>query len=74
MSRDFYVKASSVNAVRRASPRPRRARVVGRFDRETVECDHTMNEIFEHSPAGHWPVLVSRMAKAGLPCRRGREG
>lgn len=60
----FYVRASSVNAVRRAlGHAPGGAAVVGRFDRETIECRHTMNE---HSRARHWPVIVSRLEKAGL--------
>jgi hypothetical protein len=60
----FFVKASSVNAVRRALDRaPGGARVIGRFDRETIECGHTMTE---HSMARHWPILLSRLDKAGL--------
>ena len=60
----FLVKAESVNAVRRALGRaPGGARVVGRFDRETIECSHTMDD---HSFARHWPVILSRLAKAGL--------
>jgi hypothetical protein len=60
----FFVKASSVNAVRRALERaPGGARVIGRFDRETIECSHTMDA---HSLARHWPVLLSRLEKAGL--------
>lgn len=60
----FYVKAKSVNAVRRALGRaPGGARVVGLFDRETVECVHTMNE---HSMGRHWGVIVSRIEGAGL--------
>jgi hypothetical protein len=60
----FYVRAPSVNAVRRALSRaPGGVRVVGRFDRDTIECLHTMDA---HSLARHWPVLVSRLAKAGL--------
>jgi hypothetical protein len=60
----FYVKANSVNAVRRALGRaPGGARVVGRFDRETIECLHTMDA---HALARHWPVLISRIEKAGL--------
>ena len=60
----FFVKAASVNAVRKALGRaPGGARVVGRFDRETIECAHTMDE---HSVGRHWPVLVSRLSKAGL--------
>jgi hypothetical protein len=72
----FYVRAVSVNAVRRALGRaPGGARVVGRFDRETIECRHTMDE---HSYARHWPVLLSRLEKAGLavverPRREGEE-
>ena len=60
----FYVKAPSVNAVRRAlGHAPGGARVVGRFDRETIECVHTMEE---GSLARHWPVLLSRLSKARL--------
>jgi hypothetical protein len=60
----FFVKAGSVNAVRRALHRaPGGARVIGRFDRETIECRHTMSE---QSMTRHWPVLLSRLEKAGL--------
>ncbi|MDR3634853.1 MAG: hypothetical protein P4L84_13700 [Isosphaeraceae bacterium] len=60
----FLVRAGSVNAVRRALGRaPGGARVVGRFDRETIECSHTMDE---HSLERHWPVILSRLEKAGL--------
>ncbi len=60
----FFVKAASVNAVRRALDRaPGGARVIGRFDRETIECGHTMSA---QSLGRHWPVLLSRLAKAGL--------
>ncbi len=60
----FFVRAASVNAVRRALDRaPGGARVIGRFDRETIECSHTMDA---HSLARHWPVLLSRLDKAGL--------
>ena len=60
----FFVKAASVNAVRRALDRaPGGARVIGRFDRETIECGHTMEA---HSLSRHWPVLISRLDKAGL--------
>ncbi len=60
----FYVKAGSINAVRKALDRaPGGARVVGRFDRETIECLHTMEA---HSLGRHWPVLLSRLTKAGL--------
>ena len=63
-SRRFYVRAASVNAVRRALYRaPGGARVVGRFDRETIECQHTMDA---HSYRRHWPVIASRLEKAGL--------
>lgn len=62
--RRFYVAAPSVNAVRRALFRaPGGARVVGRHDRETIACLHTMDA---HSYARHWPILLSRLAKAGL--------
>jgi hypothetical protein len=60
----FFVKAASVNAVRKALHRaPGGAQVIGRFDRETIECGHTMAE---QSKSRHWPVLLSRLEKAGL--------
>jgi hypothetical protein len=60
----FYVKAPSINAVRKALDRaPGGVRVLGRFDRDTIECSHTMEA---HSLARHWPILVSRLAKVGL--------
>ena len=60
----FYVRAKSVNVVRKALERaPGGAKVVGRFDRETIECSHTMEA---HSLGRHWPVLLSRLAKTGL--------
>ncbi len=60
----FFVKAASVNAVRKALDRaPGGARVIGRFDRETIECSHTMSA---HSLHRHWPILLSRIEKAGL--------
>ena len=60
----FFVKAGSVNAVKRALGRaPGGAKVFGRFDRETIECTHTMDA---HSFQRHWPVLLSRLDKAGL--------
>jgi hypothetical protein len=62
--RSFYVRAPSVNAVRRALHRaPGGVKVVGREDRETVRCTHTMDQ---HSLSRHWPVIASRIAKAGL--------
>ena len=60
----FFVRAGSVNAVRKALDRaPGGARVIGRFDRETIECGHTMAA---QSLARHWPILLSRFEKAGL--------
>ncbi len=60
----FYVSAKSVNSVRRALGRsPGGVEVLGRFDRDTIECGHTMNE---HSMGRHWSVIVSRLSKAGL--------
>lgn len=60
----FLVRAPSVNAVRRALHRaPGGVRVVGRQDRETILCRHTMDE---HSLARLWPIIVSRLQKAGL--------
>ena len=60
----FLVVAPSVNAVRRALYRaPGGVKVVGRHDRETILCTHTMDE---HSLSRHWPVIVSRLEKAGL--------
>lgn len=62
--RRFYVRAGSVNAVRRALYRaPGGASVIGRFDRDTIECQHTMDG---HSYRRHWPVIASRLERAGL--------
>jgi hypothetical protein len=62
--RRFYVRAPSVSAVRRALYRaPGGAKVVGRYDRETIECLHTMDQ---HSLERYWPVIVSRLEKNGL--------
>jgi hypothetical protein len=64
LERTFYVRAPSTNAVRRALHRaPGGARVVGRHDRATIQCIHTMDE---HSLGRHWPVIVSRLGRAGL--------
>ncbi len=60
----FFVRAGSVNAVRRVLDRaPGGARVIGRYDRETIECGHTMAA---QSLSRHWPILLSRFHKAGL--------
>ena len=60
----FLVQAPSVNAVKRALGRaPGGVEVVGRFDRETIECKHTMDE---RSLSRLWPIIVSRLGKAGL--------
>lgn len=60
----FLVAAPSVSVVRRALHRaPGGVRVVGRFDRETIECEHAMTA---RSFARHWPVVRSRLEKAGL--------
>jgi hypothetical protein len=62
--RSFLVRAPSISAVRRALYRaPGGARVVGRYDRATILCNHTMDA---HSLGRHWPVIVSRLTKAGL--------
>ena len=62
--RSFYVRAPSVSAVRRALHRaPGGARVIGRHDRATIVCTHTMDG---HSLSRHWPVIVSRLENAGL--------
>jgi hypothetical protein len=62
--RSFLVRAPSISAVRRALYRaPGGARVVGRHDRATVLCRHTMDA---HSLRRHWPVIESRLTKAGL--------
>jgi hypothetical protein len=62
--RRFYVLAPSVSAVRRALYRaPGGAKVVGRYDRATILCSHTMDE---HSFGRHWAVIKSRLQKAGL--------
>lgn len=66
----FLVRAPSVNSVRRALRRaPGGVRVVGREDRETILCTHTMDE---HSLGRHWPIILSRLAKAGLAVRETR--
>lgn len=60
----FLVRASSVNEVRRALGRaPGGARVIGRFDRSFIECEHSMNA---RSMTRHWPVILSRIEGAGL--------
>lgn len=60
----FYVRAGSINAVRRALDRaPGGVRVLGRHDRDTIACSHTMNP---HSLSRHWRVILSRLGKAGL--------
>jgi hypothetical protein len=60
----FYVRARSVNAVRKALGRaPGGVRVLGRYDRETIECTHTMEA---QSLERLWPIVVSRLEKAGL--------
>ncbi len=60
----FYVRAPSVNSVKRALGRPPGGvKVVGRFDRETIECSHTMDP---HSLSRHWPIILSRLGKDGL--------
>lgn len=60
----FFVRAASVNEVRRALGRaPGGVRVIGRFDRETIEVRHTMDD---HSLARLGPILRSRLGKAGL--------
>src|SRR4051812_18890503 len=72
----FYVRAPSINAVRRALHRaPGGVPVVGRHDRELIVCTHTMDA---HSLSRHWPVIVSRLGKGGLQVvprlEREREG
>jgi hypothetical protein len=60
----FYVRAPSVNAVRRAFHRaPGGVKVLGRHDRDLIVCSHTMTT---HSLVRHWPIILSRLAKAGL--------
>jgi len=60
----FFVKAGSVNQVRKALDRaPGGAQVIGRYDRQIIECGHTMST---QSRARHWPVLLSRFEKAGI--------
>lgn len=64
MAGRFLVRAASVNEVRKALGRaPGGVRVVGRFDRDTIEVRHTMDQ---RSLARNWPILKSRLAKAGL--------
>ena len=60
----FFVKAGSVNQVRKALDRaPGGAQVIGRYDRQIIECGHTMSA---QSWTKHWPVLLSRFEKAGI--------
>lgn len=60
----FFVQARSVNQVRKALDRaPGGAQVIGRYDRGTIECGHTMSS---HSLRRHWPVLLSRFEKDGI--------
>lgn len=62
--RRFFVKAPSVSAARRALFRaPGGARVVGRHDRETIECSHTMDQ---RSFNRHWPIILGRLENHGL--------
>jgi hypothetical protein len=62
--RRFFVRASSINEVRRALFRaPGGAEVVGRYDRETIECRHTMDP---SSLRRNGPIIRSRLTKAGL--------
>ncbi len=64
MRNRFYVKAATVNTVRRALERaPGGVKVVGREDRESILCTHTMDA---HSLDRHWPIILSRLSKAGL--------
>jgi hypothetical protein len=63
-TRRFFVLAPSVSSVRRALYRaPGGARVVGRYNRDTIECLHTMND---QSHRRHWPIILSRLEKSGL--------
>lgn len=60
----FFVRATSVNQVRRALDRaPGGAQVIGRYDRDLIECGHTMSN---QSYSRHWPILLSRFEKAGI--------
>ena len=60
----FFVRAASINQVRKALDRaPGGAQVIGRFDRQVIECGHTMST---QSLARHWPILLSRFEKAGV--------
>jgi hypothetical protein len=62
--RRFYVRAASISIVRRALFRaPGGAKVMGRYDRSTILCSHTMDA---HSLRRHWPVIKSRLENAGL--------
>ncbi|WP_250846724.1 hypothetical protein [Aquisphaera insulae] len=37
--------------------------MIGRHDRETIECGHSMND---RSLARHWPVIAGRLECSGL--------
>jgi hypothetical protein len=61
----FFVVAKSVNQVKRALIHTAGGvRVIGRFDRETIECSHTMEA---QSFKKNWPIILSRLGAAGLP-------
>ena len=60
----FFIRATSVNQVRKALDRaPGGAQVIGRFNRQVIECGHTMSA---QSLSRHWPILLSRFEKAGI--------
>lgn len=60
----FLVRAPSVNTVKRALNNvPGGVEVIGRFDRETIECAHTMAG---PSFIRNWPIVRSRLTRAGL--------
>ncbi|WZO99756.1 hypothetical protein EP7_001369 [Isosphaeraceae bacterium EP7] len=60
----FFVVAKSVNQVKRALIHTAGGvRVIGRFDRETIECSHTMES---QSFKKNWPIILSRLSSAGL--------
>ncbi|ADV62069.1 hypothetical protein Isop_1484 [Isosphaera pallida ATCC 43644] len=60
----FLVRAESVNAVKRALRNvPGGVEVIGRYDRDTIECAHTMAG---PSFIRNWPIVRGRLARAGL--------
>ena len=63
--RRFYVRAPERQPACKPElfSAPGGVKVMGRHDRTTILCSHTMDR---HSFNRHWPVIKSRLEKAGL--------